>query len=213
MKPTTEKGEISRTRILEAAFRLFAEQGYAATSVAQVCEAAGVAKTALYWHFDSKEGLLAAVLENTASAEIEAIQRAVAVEGEPVARLDQFMGHMRRLLAEQRGLLRLILGVALERSDADAGTRRALRSVAQRIRTALAQGLEDAVGDRVPEADLIAHTVLALLDGALLATLIDPKGTDLDRLLEHMRTTLVLVIGHQLERVGLDGRVFTRGLD
>ncbi|MAE97466.1 MAG: hypothetical protein CL910_22685, partial [Deltaproteobacteria bacterium] len=47
----TERGEASRERILECAFSLFAGKGVSATSVAEICRAAGVAKTGLYWHF------------------------------------------------------------------------------------------------------------------------------------------------------------------
>ena len=56
-RPEPQAG--GRERLLEAATQLFAERGYAATGVAAICEAAGVAKPALYWHFGSKEELLA----------------------------------------------------------------------------------------------------------------------------------------------------------
>ena len=45
-------------RLLAAATRLFAEQGYDRTSVQEIVEAAGVAKGALYHYFGSKEDLL-----------------------------------------------------------------------------------------------------------------------------------------------------------
>jgi AcrR family transcriptional regulator len=43
--------------LLKAAADCFARQGYAGTSVAQVCQAAGVSKGAFYHHFDSKQAL------------------------------------------------------------------------------------------------------------------------------------------------------------
>jgi AcrR family transcriptional regulator len=55
-------------RLRAAAMELFAERGYAASGVSAICERAGVAKTALYWHFGSKEGLLAVVLEEVTAA-------------------------------------------------------------------------------------------------------------------------------------------------
>jgi AcrR family transcriptional regulator len=48
----------TRSRIIAAAVSLFAEQGYDATSVNQVVARAGVAKGALYHHFQSKDDLL-----------------------------------------------------------------------------------------------------------------------------------------------------------
>lgn len=47
----------SRDRILLEATRLFGQNGYAATSVREVVEAAGVTKPTLYYYFENKEGL------------------------------------------------------------------------------------------------------------------------------------------------------------
>lgn len=55
----TEKQE----QILLAGLKLFAQNGYAATSTAKVAKAAGVSEGLIFRHFGNKEGLLAAVLE------------------------------------------------------------------------------------------------------------------------------------------------------
>lgn len=47
----------ARDKLLEAGVRLIREQGYAATSVEQLCQAAGVSKGAFFHHFASKEAL------------------------------------------------------------------------------------------------------------------------------------------------------------
>src|SRR4051812_43832601 len=52
----------ARTRLLDAATRVFAERGYHAATVDQIVEAAGVTKGALYAHFASKQALLGALL-------------------------------------------------------------------------------------------------------------------------------------------------------
>ena len=52
-----------RQRIVAEATRLFAEQGYAATSVRQVVEASGCTKPALYYYFDSKDALFRELVE------------------------------------------------------------------------------------------------------------------------------------------------------
>ena len=48
--------------IATAAAKLFASQGYDATSVRSIVDAAGVTKPTLYYHFGSKEGLANALL-------------------------------------------------------------------------------------------------------------------------------------------------------
>jgi AcrR family transcriptional regulator len=53
----------TRERLIAEAERLFVEQGYAATSLEQIAQAADVTKGAIYGHFDSKEGLLLSAIE------------------------------------------------------------------------------------------------------------------------------------------------------
>jgi AcrR family transcriptional regulator len=52
----------SRDRILASARTLFAERGYFACRMADVAQRAGMSAGNVYWHFDSKEGLLKAIL-------------------------------------------------------------------------------------------------------------------------------------------------------
>lgn len=53
----------ARESILTAAFRLFLENGYAGTSLTRILAEVPFSKGALYYHFDSKEALLDAVIE------------------------------------------------------------------------------------------------------------------------------------------------------
>ena len=50
--------------LLEAALRVFAEQGYRNTRLDEVAEAAGVTKGTIYHYFDTKEALLLGVIEH-----------------------------------------------------------------------------------------------------------------------------------------------------
>lgn len=51
------QGQNSRDKLLDAATRLFHENGYQAVTVNDICEAAQLTKGAFYHHFDSKEAL------------------------------------------------------------------------------------------------------------------------------------------------------------
>jgi AcrR family transcriptional regulator len=53
----TTQGAERKQQLLDAAARLFAEQGYASTRVVDIVEAAGVAKGLFYWYFENKEAL------------------------------------------------------------------------------------------------------------------------------------------------------------
>ena len=58
-----EKGRATRDRLIAAGREAFGSRGYEATSIAEILEAAGVAKGALYHHFDTKAELFDAVLD------------------------------------------------------------------------------------------------------------------------------------------------------
>jgi AcrR family transcriptional regulator len=53
----------SHDRILKSAIELFSKRGYDATSVREICEAAGITKPTLYHFYGSKEGVYRALVE------------------------------------------------------------------------------------------------------------------------------------------------------
>jgi AcrR family transcriptional regulator len=60
----------TRTRLLEAAARVYARRGFDAATLDEVAEEAGFTKGAVYDHFGSKENLLLALLDEHLSAQI-----------------------------------------------------------------------------------------------------------------------------------------------
>lgn len=58
------RAEATRQRILDSAVDLFAESGYGQTGLADVLQRAGVSKGAFYYHFDSKESVAVAIIED-----------------------------------------------------------------------------------------------------------------------------------------------------
>jgi AcrR family transcriptional regulator len=61
------RSETTRQRILDAAIAVFSEVGFAAAGLGEVIERAGMTKGALYHHFDSKEALATAIIEQGTS--------------------------------------------------------------------------------------------------------------------------------------------------
>ncbi len=59
---TLRKGERTRQVILDAAYQLFMEQGYHATSMRQIAEGSGLALGGIYNHFDGKEEIFREIL-------------------------------------------------------------------------------------------------------------------------------------------------------
>jgi AcrR family transcriptional regulator len=57
------RSEATRQKILNAAIDLFSEVGYAAAGIGEIIERVGMTKGALYHHFDSKDALATAIIE------------------------------------------------------------------------------------------------------------------------------------------------------
>jgi TetR/AcrR family acrAB operon transcriptional repressor len=60
---TKEEAAATRDSILDAAERLFVEQGVSRTTLQHIATAAGVTRGAIYWHFDDKGALFNAMME------------------------------------------------------------------------------------------------------------------------------------------------------
>ena len=66
------RSEATRRKIINAAVDLFAEVGYQATGLGDIIERAEMTKGALYYHFDSKEALATAIIEEGANTALTA---------------------------------------------------------------------------------------------------------------------------------------------
>jgi AcrR family transcriptional regulator len=85
--------EPRREEIIDRAAVLFAEKGYTATGMTEICEAVGLGKGALYYYIGSKENLLVAIQDRVLQPLLAQATRIVALDARPVVRL--------RLLSEE----------------------------------------------------------------------------------------------------------------
>jgi AcrR family transcriptional regulator len=86
-----QQAEANRSAVLDAAFRAFAAEGYAAASLDRLADAAGFSKGAVYSRFASKADLFLAVLERRieqrAADNAEELSTALAADGDAVTAL------------------------------------------------------------------------------------------------------------------------------
>lgn len=78
-----------RQRLLTAARELFAQHGYAGTSVRDITARAKANLAAITYHFGSKEALFHAVLRSVGEPLVEAVTQAAQGPGTPLQRLEQ----------------------------------------------------------------------------------------------------------------------------
>ena len=101
----------TRQRILEIATDLFAEKGYAGTYVREIVEKAGVSKPALYYYFQSKEGLFYAILDWATDVQRDVLNEVFEASG---TALDRFIFLYRRIyegIQEYQSLYKMIHGL------------------------------------------------------------------------------------------------------
>jgi len=75
--PRTKPPEERRAELMDAALRLFLDQGVATTTIEQITEGASVAKGTFYLHFSSKDDVLIALRERFVQGLLDAIDTAV----------------------------------------------------------------------------------------------------------------------------------------
>ncbi len=107
----------SRALILDAAERLFAERGFARTTIKDIGRAAGVNSALLYYYFADKERLYRAVLERLVGRLVARTSSRLEATGSPRARLQAFVEAQAEVLIANPNFPRLIVRELAE-SDA-----------------------------------------------------------------------------------------------
>jgi AcrR family transcriptional regulator len=179
-RTTGSTAEITRERILEAARELFAERGYAGTSIRDIAERLDMTKAALYYHFPGKQDVLAALVEPWL-LEIDALA-GWAERHPPVDRREALRRTIACLAAPNP-----TFGLLISDPSAmhDSATRLNARARMRRLERALADG---------DERELLAvRCALGAVRAGTLGTLLE-RGAD--RGLTHDEIDAILVAGH-----------------
>lgn len=100
-----EKGN-TKQEILEAALDLFSVQGFEATSISQIASAVGIRKASLYSHFESKQAILDALVqdvlmqygEHSIFAKTDWQKDAEGIPATPDAAVQMIQGQLRYIL-------------------------------------------------------------------------------------------------------------------
>jgi AcrR family transcriptional regulator len=149
-----------RRQLLDVAQEVFAKQGFHATSMDEVAEAAGVTKPVLYQHFDSKRRLYMELLEDVGQQLLDEIRAATAAAHSPRQQVENGFTAYFRFVREKRSAFRLLFGGG-GRRDEEFGD--AVRRVADALAEAIAALIEADI-----DADhrlLLAQGIVALAEG------------------------------------------------
>jgi AcrR family transcriptional regulator len=96
---------LKRERIMDAATKLFATQGFHGTSVDSIAGALGVTKPFVYYHFKDKAEILTAICRRGADLTLGAIKAAETAPGTPTERLAHFCRSMAGIVIDHSHFL------------------------------------------------------------------------------------------------------------
>lgn len=174
--------QTARSTLLKAGLTLFAERGYASTSVREIVEQAGVTKPMLYYYFKSKEGLFRSILDGVAEMQRELLKEVLEVPGTAQERLLALCRMIYQGVMEHRSLFRLIHNLLFGPPQGAPSYDLQIfhKGMAEVIKTIYLEGAER--GEvRKEDAEEVAGLVLGLIDFCLHVDFFDLESSDPDR--------------------------------
>jgi len=190
--PSTPRDPGRRTEILETAARLFAEQGFHATSMRDLCAALGMSPGNLYHWFPSKQAIIAAFVEADradTAARLAALSSAAdlraALPGQLLATVTEASEAEIRLYLE-------VYATALRDPELAPLVREADEAARAQLAALLA-----GIGVAVPDSAAVA--IIALVDGLMSRRAVDP-GRDLAALAAPIGAAVHAILGTQTHR-------------
>lgn len=183
---TKEEAAATRDSILDAAEKLFVEQGVSRTTLQHIATAAGVTRGAIYWHFDDKGALFNAMMERAIlplEAELQVLDEDDS--SDPLADLREYMLAVLRRTVEDP-VARRVFEIAMLKvefvDEMDAVRQRRRHSLSQwmaraerRIKLAADRGL---ISKDIDPAR-VALAMWTMIDGMIRNWMFAPQSFDL----------------------------------
>jgi AcrR family transcriptional regulator len=172
----------ARERILGTAIDMFAEKGYAGTSVREIVEQAGVSKPVLYYYFQSKEGLFLAILEMAENLQKELLASILESSGDVFERLLLLYRRIYAGIDENRSLYKMIhtLIYGPPQGAPDYDFTRYHQHMFDAIRNIYKAGIDGGEVKKIAEEE-VAYLVLSLIDFCLHMDQVQPQLSDPQR--------------------------------
>ena len=181
-----------RERLLEAAVRVVAEKGYAATTVADLTREAGISRTTFYAMFEDKEACFLAAYDSVAEALVKRIATAYEAEERWPQRARAGLAALLDALAEEPAIARLAL---VDVGAAGPAAQRRYRAALQRLTPLFDEGRDFAPGGRGLPANT-SRMAIGAVAGLIADELAEGRAEYLPRLLSDVLfATLVPYIG------------------
>jgi AcrR family transcriptional regulator len=172
----------TRKEIIEASMKLFARRGYHGTSVAQIAEATGLTKGALYWYFKGKEDLFLNVLDCIKENWQETILSRVDAADGVVDKLSELFDATSEMIASNKNpysmhLFLVSAGAQPEMREFEDAIKEAYGGYIKTLASTLRRGQEDGEIRKDIAADSAAVGIVGCLEGIVLQARLYPPPT------------------------------------
>jgi AcrR family transcriptional regulator len=184
-----EHREQTRQKLFAALSTLMAEQGFDAITLAEIAQAAGVGRTAVYNHFPDKEALLLGFITHETDQYAANLQRALDDIDDPVEQLRTYVRQQTQLKRVYHVAPGPELRSVLSRS-AQQRVREHVVVVEQVLRGILAAGIESGA---FPEQDL--DTTVPLVNACLSGRGAPDDGLARERAMEQTEAFVLRAVG------------------
>ncbi|MGE5374304.1 MAG: TetR/AcrR family transcriptional regulator [Bacteroidota bacterium] len=186
-----QRSEETRTKIMEAAIKLFSKRGYNKASVDEICEEAGISKGAFYHHFKSKQALFLALLDGWLQFVDNAIE---ATKDKTVPETFMQITQAFPFVFETAGenlpmFLEFWLQASRDKKIWEASIA-PYRRYHKYFTSLIQKGVEEGSFVEV-NAALASRMILSTAMGLLLQSLLDPKGANWERVARDSTDMLV----------------------
>jgi len=174
-----QKTELTKRKLLKAARRIFARDGFEAARIDNIASEAGFTRGAFYAHFAAKEDLFFALLEQQSALHLDKLRElmeACASEQDRLEALRKY--YSTRATDRQWSILVLEFKLfALRHAKLRAKLAEAHRRIRTQMKLASIQRVLPSQLQRSPESQELRRIVLeAVLNGLVLEHAYDPKG-------------------------------------
>jgi len=164
-----QQSAATREQIVGNCLRLFAHRGLHATSIAEIASAAGLTKGAIYWHFESKDALFAAILALIKEEWQRTVVARVREARGAREKLEQLFANYAVLLTEHPEVCLFLQRATL---DGDEDIRAEVRHVFEQTTRFIARIFEEGKSEGIVRLDLesqpLAYALLGALEGMVL---------------------------------------------
>lgn len=199
MSKQQKRSEETRTRLLNAAEKFFAQDGYDAAGVAKICQYAGVSKGAFYHHFSSKQMIFMALFKQW----LEGLDLQLTKLRDDMVNIPDGLISMAAVVQDVLPTAENQLPIYLEflnRATRDPNILQAMTEPFHRYHAFFAEMIEAGISQgtlRQIDPSVAARMIISMGVGLLIQGLLDPTGSDWEWATEE---SIRIILGGMVKR-------------